>query len=96
MKRERTLVKDESADVASKHPIAVKLSKTQSELLEAMKGGVTCRYMPYAGRFNPTSYYFRSDTMKRCTAPAKALLEKGLVEVKNKDWRGHSLVFKSE
>lgn len=72
----------------------MKLSKTQLELLEAMKNGVKCHYMPYAGRFNPTAYYFRNDTMKRCTAAARALLEKGLAVKTNSDWRGHVLVAK--
>lgn len=70
----------------------MKLSKTQAELLEAMRGGVRCRYMPYMGNYNPSSYYFRSDTMKRCTAAANALLKKGLVTMVNKDWRGHTLI----
>lgn len=74
----------------------MKLSKTQLELLEAMKKGVKCLYMPYMGTFNPNAYYFRNDTMRRCTAPAKALLEKGLVVVTDKDWRGHVLVAKEE
>ena len=69
-----------------------KLPKTQADLLAAMRNGVRCRYMPYMGNYNPGSYYFRSDTMKRCTAAASALLEKGLVEVVNRDWRGHTLV----
>lgn len=72
-----------------------RLSRTQQDLFEAMKSGVYCKYMPYQGRFNPTAYYYRSDTMKRCTAAAEALLKKGLVEVKDKDWRGHKLVLKS-
>ena len=70
----------------------MKLSKTQSELLEAMRGGVKCRYMPYMGNYNPSSYYFRSDTMKRCTATAEALLKKGLVTMIKKDWMGHTLI----
>lgn len=74
----------------------IRLTKTQSELLTAMKAGVVCYYMPYMGRFNPKAYYFRNDTMKRCTAAAQALLEKGLVEIKDKDFRGHRLVIKSE
>jgi hypothetical protein len=58
----------------------VKLPKSQQDLLSAMEGGVTCFYMRYMGRFNPTPYYFRSDTNRRCTAAALALLGKGLVE----------------
>jgi len=62
------------------------LPKTQQELLDAMKGGVACRFM--AGL---DAYYFRNDTMKRCTAPAMRLLERGLVGKVDEDWRGHTL-----
>jgi hypothetical protein len=68
-----------------------KLSKTQQELLDAINGGVRVHYMPYMGNFNPSAYYFRCDTFKRCTAPARALLEKGLVKKCNEDFRGHDL-----
>lgn len=68
-----------------------KLPRTQQELLDAMRGGVTLNYLPYAGSFNPVAYYFRSDNMKRCTAAAEALLRKGLVEKFNESWRGHRL-----
>ena len=68
-----------------------KLPKTQQELLDAMQAGVICHYMPYMGRLRPNPYYFRNDNMKRCTAAAGALLEKGLVEVFDKDWNGHKL-----
>lgn len=54
-----------------------KLSNTQQELLDAMQAGVTVHYMPYAGNWNPKAYFFRSDTMKRCTAAAEALIDKG-------------------
>jgi hypothetical protein len=69
-----------------------KLPKTQQELYDAMLKGVKCRYMPYLGSFNPNPYYFRSDTMKHCTAAAKALLAKGLLKEIDRDWRGHTLV----
>jgi hypothetical protein len=71
---------------------AVKLSKTQQDLHDAMLKGVKCRYMPYMGTFNPNAYYYRNDTMKRCTAQARALLAKGLLKEMDRDWRGHSLV----
>jgi hypothetical protein len=57
------------------------LSKTQSELLEAMKAGVIIHFMPYMGRFNPHSYYFRQDTHDRCTSAAEALIAKGFAEL---------------
>ncbi len=69
----------------------MKLSKTQQELHEAMLRGVTCHYMPYSGRFNPSAYYFRSDTMKKCSKAAAALLKLGLVERFNVDLRGCEL-----
>ena len=72
-----------------------KLSRTQQELLEAMRGGVVCHYMPYSGRFNPTAYFYRSDNLKRCTAAAEALLKKGLVDEYDKSWRGSSLRIKA-
>lgn len=59
------------------------LPKTQAELLEAMRNGVEVRYMRYMGSFNPNAYYYRTDNLKRCTAPVKALLEKGLAEKVN-------------
>jgi hypothetical protein len=68
-----------------------KLPKTQAKLLEAMRKGVICHYMPYAGNFNPTAYYFRNDTMRRCTAQVKGLLERGLVEKFAEEWRGHKV-----
>jgi hypothetical protein len=58
----------------------VKLTSTQQALLDAMKSGVAVHYMPYAGRFNPTAYFFRSDNLKRCTAAANALVAKGLAK----------------
>lgn len=69
----------------------MKLTERQQELLDAMKRGAVVHYMPYAGRFNRSAYYFRNDTMKRCTAAAEALLKKGLAERYDQDWRGHKL-----
>ncbi len=59
----------------------MKLSKTQSELLDALRAGVRVIYMRYMGRFNPNPYYFRNDTHSHCTAAAEALLKKGLVQI---------------
>lgn len=58
----------------------MKLSTPQAELLQAMRAGAVCHYMRYMGTFNPTPYYFRTDTMKPCTKQARALLTRGLVE----------------
>lgn len=62
-----------------------KLSKTQQELLDAMKSGVRVIYMRYMGTFNPKAYYFRADNNKRVTAAATALLEKGYAVRINKE-----------
>ncbi len=67
------------------------LSKTQTELLEALRRGVDVHYMPYAGRFNPTAYYFRADTMKRCTATVEALITKGYAEYYAQKSHGHKV-----
>lgn len=69
----------------------MKLSKTQQELLDAIASGVTVHFSPYAGRFNPHEYYWRDDTMKRCTAAASALVDKGFVDKVDVSWRGHKL-----
>jgi hypothetical protein len=72
------------------------LTKPQAELLEAMKNGVVVHYMPYMGRLRPNPYYFRADTHKKCSAAAKALLDRGLVEERDRSVAGYSLVFKQQ
>ena len=66
----------------------VRLSPSARELLAAMRGGVTCAYMRYMGRFNPTPYYYRSDTHKRCTKQVRTLLESGMIERFDQDTCG--------
>jgi hypothetical protein len=66
------------------------LSKTQAELLAALRAGVGVHYMPYAGRFNPRAYYFRADTYKRCTAAADALIRRGLAKLEG-GWNNKKL-----
>lgn len=73
----------------------ITLSKTQQELLDAMKAGVFVHYMPYAGNFNPRPYFFRSDTMKHCTAAAEALKKKGFAEMAG-GWHSERLVLKEQ
>lgn len=68
-----------------------KLSKTQQELYDAMKSGTSVYYMRFMGRFNPNPYYFRGDILKHCTAAARALEDKGLVERYDNDGVGHKL-----
>jgi uncharacterized protein YfaP (DUF2135 family) len=58
------------------------LPKSQRDLLAAIESGVKVFYMKYMGRFNPTPYFFRGDTMARCTAAANGLLDKGRVKMK--------------
>jgi hypothetical protein len=60
--------------------LRMKLSRYQRELLEAMHAGVRVHYIHHETLMNATAYYFRSDTMKRCTRAAKALLAWGVVE----------------
>ena len=69
-----------------------KLSPRQAELLDAMKNGAVCYWMSLHSSRNP--YYFRSDTMASCTATAEALLKRGLVEITDRSWNGHKLVWK--
>ena len=57
-----------------------KLPKTQRELLDALLQGVYVYYMP--GWFNKNSYWCRMDTLQRVTAPANALMDKGLARSK--------------
>lgn len=68
----------ESDSGAVQRPVGAKLSAAQTDLLEAMRRGVTCLYMPH-GRPHG-AYYFRTDTMRHCTKSAVALLTRGLVE----------------
>lgn len=65
------------------------MTQAQQELLEAMKRGCVCHYMR-----GIDSYCFRTDTMRRCTRQAEALLKAGLVEKHKEDWRGYQLRIK--
>lgn len=69
----------------------MKLSKSQEELLDAMKRGVVVH-----GIFGIDSYYFRSDSFRRCTRPAEALIARGLIERFNDSWRGCTLRVKEK
>lgn len=71
----------------------MKLTKTQQELFNAMKAGVSVYFMGYMGRFNPSAYYYRADNNRRVTAAAKALLEKGLATLSG-DLRDRELKLK--
>jgi hypothetical protein len=70
---------------------AVKLTKAQQALLDAITAGVEVHFFPYAGTWNPKEYYIRWDTHARCTVPARALFALGLVEKFDDSWRGHKL-----
>jgi hypothetical protein len=53
------------------------LPKTQQELLEAIKSGVTVTWLQAT---RGESYYYRCDNHKRVTAAARGLLQRGFVE----------------
>lgn len=73
----------------------MKLSKTQQELVDYIKGGGVVSYMEYMGSFNPSEYWFRHDNGDRVTAAAKALIKKGVAyAAKEKDRRGLVLKLK--
>ena len=59
----------------------MKLSKTQQELLLKMQAGKTLYYMPYLGNSNRQNDYFFCEISRSCTAAAKALINKGLVQL---------------
>jgi len=61
-----------------------KLTKPQAELLQAMKGG-TVVYLIGA---RVSSYFFRNDTFKHCTKQAQGLIDRGLIEAYDVDWKG--------
>lgn len=58
----------------------ITLTAMQLELLNAIRQGVEVTFTPFMGRLNPEAFYRRRDTSARCTATAKQLLGKGLVE----------------
>ena len=63
----------------------MKLSKTQSELLQKLQSGETLHYIAYMGRYNPNAYFFCGAT--RCTKAADALIKKGVVERCGNQWK---------
>lgn len=65
----------------------MKLTVKQQDLYDALKVGHVCMLI----KWGCDCYYFRTDTMKRCTIQARFLLKHKLVKVKNEDWRGHTL-----
>jgi len=69
-----------------------KLTPKQTELLEAMRSGVICHFV--AGM---DGYYFRMDTLKRCTATVVALRARGLLDEFDATGYGrHSVRLKQE
>lgn len=65
-----------------------KLTPAQQELLDAMRRGVEVHYMsPWSHR--QSGYYYRSDTLERCTAAARGLRNRGLARF---DYDRESLV----
>ena len=59
-----------------------KLTKTQADLLRAIQNGVKVFYMSWSR--SSGHYYFRADTMNRCTKAAEALGHSGLIEMKDR------------
>jgi len=61
----------------------MKISPTQLEVLkELSKEGVILHYMRYIGSFNPNSYWFISDSMKRVRcSTADVLIKEQLIKV---------------
>jgi hypothetical protein len=68
-------------------PAAKALSQPQRELLLAMRLGARVHHVSEG----PTGYYYRDDNLKKCTAAAVGLHERGLVERTDVYARGHSL-----
>lgn len=58
----------------------IKLSKTQVELLRAMREGAEIHYQRYMGTFADRQFW-RVDTFKPVTAAADALVNKGLAKI---------------
>jgi hypothetical protein len=71
----------------------MKLSKTQQELLNAMKAGVTVRYVS-----GIDAYWYRVDTGTPCSAAAASLIRKGYATatVFNTRSNGRNLVLKEQ
>ena len=67
--------------------LIVKLSPRQQELLDAVNAGASIHHM-----VGIHASYFRTDTMKSCTATARALEDRGLVKKIKEDWLGYQLV----
>jgi hypothetical protein len=79
-------------DVAKKNKQGKELSASALELYEAMKTGVTCQYLyPLKGK---KAFYWRSDTLRKCTKQAVALLDAGLVEYDENILMGHRIRIK--
>lgn|GEM_PF-5118643 len=66
-----------------------KLSRTQQDLLDAMKAGVVVHSM--RGNSRNSAYFFSNDTRRPCTAAAFALRDKGLARIDG-EWNSARLV----
>jgi len=72
------------------------LSASARELYAKMQAGdAQVYYMRYMGSFNPSAYYYRSDTGRRCTRQVASLLAAGLIERFDENWSGHSIRVKA-
>ena len=65
-----------------------KLTKAQREVYDHMKEGHKAHYMPYMGRFNPTSYWCVWNMQGKRTRQVEKLIELGLVQITERDHLG--------
>jgi len=70
--------------------MTMKLTARQQDLLDAIRRRVQVFYSPC--RLGTAAYYYRSDSNDKCTAEARALLNKGCVAKEFMKWRYHVLV----
>lgn len=71
------------------------LSPQMRELLDALRSGVRVIYSD-GGMSLAADHYFRTDTMKSCTAQVRALMRRGLVEIQpSARGAGHSIIAKN-
>lgn len=80
----------------------MKLNQREQTILKALQDGKECNYMPYCGRFNPSSHY-NVRGIGRCTREITKLIKLGFVIHENKGFNRdkvsltpNGLAFKTE